>query len=64
MSHVISKHRSDDPRQTAVSDLTKVVSRLVVPRFEQVRAERLNHSGIAAKRNESLIPAMILVDFI
>jgi hypothetical protein len=45
MSHVISMHRSDDPRQTAFSDLSKVIPYL---RFEYstlvVRAN--SHSGL------------------
>jgi hypothetical protein len=34
MSHVISMHRLDDQRQTAVSDLSEVIVCLVAPRFE------------------------------
>jgi len=52
MSHIISMHRPDDPRQTAASDLSKVILCLVVPKFEQstlvVRAKQYNHSAIAA----------------
>jgi hypothetical protein len=54
MSHVISMHRSCNPRQTAVSDLSKVILCLVAPSFEHsivlVRAKQYNHSAIAAKR--------------
>ncbi len=52
MSHVISTHRPDDPRQTAVSDLSKVILCPVAPRFGHsnlvVRAKLHNHSAIAA----------------
>jgi len=52
MSHIISMHRPDDPRQTAASDLSNVILCLVVPKFEQstlvVRAKQHNHSAIAA----------------
>jgi hypothetical protein len=34
MSHVISMHRPDDLRQTAVSGLSKVILCLVAPKFE------------------------------
>jgi len=51
MPHVISMHRPGDPRQTAVSDLSKVILCLVAPRFEHnaliVRAKLHNHSAIA-----------------
>ncbi len=44
--------RTVDPRQAVVSDLSKVILCLVVPRFEHstywVCAEELNHSAIAA----------------
>jgi hypothetical protein len=44
-------HRLGDPRQTAVSDLSKVILCLVAPKFEQstlvVRAKQHNHSAIA-----------------
>jgi hypothetical protein len=45
MSHVISMQRPDNLRQTAVSDLSKVILCLVV------RAKQHNHSAIAAIRN-------------
>ncbi len=49
MSHVISMHRPDDPRQTAVSDLSKLIPCLMVPRFEPfnlvVRAEKHDHGS-------------------
>jgi hypothetical protein len=52
MSHVISMHRPGDPRQTTVSDLSKVTLCLVVPRFKHntlvVHARQHNHSAIAA----------------
>jgi hypothetical protein len=35
MSHVISMHRLDGPRQTTVSDLSKVTLCQVTPRFER-----------------------------
>ncbi len=57
MSHVISMHRLDDPRQTAVSDLSKVILRLVAPRFDHstliVCGKQHHHSAIAAENNES-----------
>jgi hypothetical protein len=41
-----------DPRQTAVSDLSKVIPWLVVPRFEHgtlwTRVKQRNHSAMAA----------------
>jgi hypothetical protein len=44
MSHVISMHLPDDPRQTAVGDLAKVIPCPVAPRFEHstlvLRAEQ------------------------
>ncbi len=53
MSHVISMHRPGDPRQTAVSDLSKGIPCLVAPTFEHstliVRAKQHNHSEIAAQ---------------
>jgi hypothetical protein len=52
MSHVISMHRPVDRRQTAVSDLSKVIPYLVVPILEHsilvVRDKQHNHSIIAA----------------
>jgi hypothetical protein len=52
MSHVISMHRPSDPRETAISDLSKVTLCLVASRFEHrtlvVRAKQHNHSIIAA----------------
>jgi len=44
MSHVISMYRPDDPRQTAVSDLSKVILCLVEPRFE--------HSTLVVRANQ------------
>ncbi len=48
MSHIISMHRLDDSRQTAVSDLSKVILCLVAPRFKHstvvIRAKQHNHS--------------------
>jgi hypothetical protein len=45
-------HRLSDPRQTAISDLSKVIICLVAPSFENntlaVRAKQHNHSFIAA----------------
>jgi hypothetical protein len=45
--------RPDDPRQTTISDLSKVIPCLVVSRFEhstlvQVRGKKHNHSDIGA----------------
>jgi hypothetical protein len=52
MSHVISMHRPGDPRETAVSGLSRVILCLVAPRLEQrtllVRAQEHNQSAIAA----------------
>ncbi len=49
-------HRPDDPRQTAVSDLSKVNTCLVMPSFENdtllVRAKQYYHSVIAAYDDE------------
>jgi hypothetical protein len=50
MLHVISMHRPGDPRQTAVSDFSKVIPCLVAPKFEHstlaVRAKHpLSHSN-------------------
>ncbi len=54
MSHVISMHRPDDPRQTPGSDLSKIILCLLALRFEEstfvVRAKQHNHSAIAALR--------------
>jgi hypothetical protein len=55
MSHVISMHRPGDPRQTAVSNLSKVIVFLVASRFQHstlvVCAKQHNHSAIAAHEN-------------
>jgi hypothetical protein len=52
MSHVISMHRPGDPRQTVVSNVSKVILCLLAPRFEHstllVRAKQHNRSAIAA----------------
>jgi hypothetical protein len=52
MSHIISMHRPIDPRQTAFSDLSKIIPCLVAPKFEHstlaVCAKQHNHSAIAA----------------
>ncbi len=52
MSRVISMHRPDDPRQTAVSDLSKVILCLLAPSFERstlvVRAKQNTHSATVA----------------
>jgi hypothetical protein len=52
MSNAIGMHRPGDPRQTAVSDLSKVILCLVAPSFEHstlvVSAKQHNHSFIAA----------------
>jgi hypothetical protein len=52
MSHVISMHRPGDLRQTAVSDLPKVILCLMELSFEHstliVRAKQHNHSAVAA----------------
>ncbi len=49
-------HRSEDPRQTAISDLSKVILCLMAPMFEHrtlvVRAKRHNHSVIAAPQGK------------
>ncbi len=46
MSHVISMHRSGDPRQTVISDLFKVILCLVAPRFEDsTLVVHAKHSG-------------------
>jgi len=54
MSHVISMHRPDDPRQTLVTDLFKIILCLLALRFEQstlvVCAKQHNHSGKGALR--------------
>jgi hypothetical protein len=51
MLHVVSVHRPVDPRQTAVSDLFKVIPCLVAPKFEHsilaLRAKQHNQSAIA-----------------
>jgi hypothetical protein len=51
MLHVISMHRPGDPRQTAVSTLSKVIQCLVAARFEHstltVRAKQHNRLVIA-----------------
>jgi hypothetical protein len=59
MSHVISMHRPDDPRQTAVSDLSKVILCLVPRRFEHstlvVHAKQYHYSAIAAHDKRSIV---------
>jgi hypothetical protein len=49
-------HRLVDPRQTADTDLSKVIPCLVVPRFENgtlvVRAKQYYQSAIAAYDDE------------
>ncbi len=53
MLHVISMHRPGDPRQAAVSDLSKGIPCLVAPTFEHstllVRDKQHNYSAIAAQ---------------
>jgi hypothetical protein len=53
MSHVISMHRPSDPRETAVSDLSKVILFLVGPRLEHstlvVRVKQHKHTAIATE---------------
>jgi hypothetical protein len=52
MSHVISMHRPDDSRQTAVSDLSEVILCVVASRFEHgtsvVSVKQHNYSAIEA----------------
>jgi hypothetical protein len=59
MSHVISMHRPDDPRETAVSDSSKVILCLVVRRFEHstlvVHAKQHYCSAIAAHEKRSIV---------
>ncbi len=54
MLHVVSMHRPVDPRQTAVSELSKVIPCLVAPKFEHntlaVRAKQHNQLAIAAMK--------------
>jgi hypothetical protein len=55
MSHVISMHRPGDPRQTAVSDFSKVILPcLMVPRFEDVTLV-----GLANQHNHSAVGVML-----
>jgi hypothetical protein len=69
MSHVISMHCPDDPRQTAISDLSQVILCLVVPMFEHttliVHAKQHNHSAIAASFDLALVTSKTIptVDF-
>jgi len=50
MSHVMNMDRPDHPRQTAVSDWSKVIPCLLAPSFEHntlvVRAKQPNQSTI------------------
>jgi len=59
MSHVISMHRPDDPKQTAVSALSKVILCLVAWRFEHstlvVHAKQYHYSAIAAPEKRSIV---------
>ncbi len=59
LSHVISNHRPGDPRQTAVSDLPKVVLCLRASRSEHstwlVRAKQHNHSATAVRMSMSVL---------
>jgi hypothetical protein len=52
-------HRPGDPKQTAISDLSKGILSLVAQRFENstllVRAGKHNHSAIAAPRLRDVI---------
>jgi hypothetical protein len=56
ISHVISMHCLSDPKQTVISDLSKVILYLVAPRFEHstlvVRAKQHKHSAIATKKSK------------
>jgi len=49
MSYVISIHRPGDPRQTVVSDSSKVILCLVTPRFEDSSLVVRAQSAIAAQ---------------
>jgi len=57
MSHVISTHRSDDLRQIAVSDLSKVILCLVAPRSEHsalvVRVKNAEELANQISKNEA-----------
>ncbi len=59
MSNAISMHRSSDPRQTASSDLSKIIPCLVAPRFEHstliLRAKQHSHSAIVAPDQRNCI---------
>jgi hypothetical protein len=67
MSHVTSIYRPDDLRQTAVSDLLKVILCLVVPRFEdstlcakQLDMSRTSHFWSRSRREKVLVPVLVL----
>jgi hypothetical protein len=68
MSHAISMHLPGDPRQTAVSNLSKFILCLVALRFEHsnlvVHAKQHKYSAIAALMYETMNSLDIYVLFL
>ncbi len=56
MSHVISVHRPGDPRQAAVSDLSKVTLCLMTPRFA--------HSTLVVRAKQHSPSAVVTIVFV
>jgi hypothetical protein len=58
-------HCPDDPRQTAVSDLSKVILYLVLPTFAHiilvVHVKQYNHSAIAASFDLALVTSKTIL---
>jgi hypothetical protein len=58
-------HRPGDPRQKAISDLSKVIASLVASRFGHstlvVRAKQLNHSAIAAVKELKILIEKLII---